>query len=339
MSKVSGRQWLLVSVVGLLLFAGLALLLLIVFPSLIDLDSYKTYVLAEIESQLDVTVEVSDVSLSVFPGVQVDIEHIALLDPESVMPVFSADRLALDLRLLSLLRGEIVVKRLELDRPRFNLRGERPGHLHFFGLFPGTGHGGTPVVDVLWFSSSVKEVAVRDGQISITPHGQSDGMPEIRIERVNLTVITPSDGTPSEFSMGGILPQDNGHAEIHVTGTFSAQTIQPPASADSQREYRLAGTTRISSLDLARLQPYLGTNDDRGLYGLADLEGEVTVTLDPTSRRLSVQDINLRLETGNLTGSAAFQQTDDEPWTFQGEVSTSPFDIKTALTVLSPRFD
>ena len=327
MSKASGRQWFLMSVVGLFLFAGLTLLLLIVFPGLIGLDSYKAYVLAKIESQLDGTVEVSDVSLSVFPGVHIDVEYIALLNPESVIPLFSADRLALDLSLLSLLRGKIVVKRLELDRPRLNILGEPPGHMRFSEL------------DVLGLSSSVQEVVVRDGQIDISPHGQSEDMPGLQIERITLTVMTPGPGTPLEFSMGGILPHDNGHAKIYVTGTLSTQTTQLSSSENSQPEYRFAGTTRISSLDLARLHPYLGTNDDRGLYGLADLEGVVTVTLDPTSRRVNVQDINLQLETGNLTGSAVFQQTNDEPWRFQGEVSTSPFDIQTALTVFSPRLD
>ncbi|HIA14169.1 MAG TPA: AsmA family protein [Nitrospirales bacterium] len=344
MSKTSSHQWLLMSVFGLFLLSGLAMILLMVFPGLIDLHSYKAYVLDQIESQLDETVEVSDISLSVFPGVQIELEHIALLDSENVMPAFSADRLVLNLRLLPLLRGEIVVKRVELDRPKINLRGERRGHLHFFDLhffdlFPGVGDGGTPVTNVQWLSSSVREVAVRDGQIRFTPHGQSDGLSEIRIERVNTVITLPSDGTPLEFSVAGILPHDNGHAKINMTGTFSAQTIHSPVFAHSHVKYRLAGTTRISSLDLARLQPYLGTNDNRGLYGLGDFEGEMIVTIDPTSRQFSVQDVNLRLETVNLTGSVVFQQTNDKPWTFQSEVSTSPFDIRTALTVLSPRLD
>ena len=339
MSKVSGRQWLLVSVFGLFLFAGLVLLLLIIFPSLIDLGPYKAYVLTQVESQLDGTVEVSNVSLSVFPGVHVDFEHIALLDRESVVPVFSADRLALDLRLLSLLHGEIVVKRLELDRPRFNLRGKHQGHLHFSDLFPDQAGGGAPILNVLGFSSSVREVAVRDGQISLTPHGQSEDMPDIKVERVNLTITTPSPGTPLEISLGGILPYENGHAKIHVAGTFSSQTIQQSSPDGPQLEYRLAGTTRISSLHLARLHPYLGISDDSGLYGPADLKGVVDLTLDPTSRRLNLQDVNVQYETGNFTGSVALQQTNDEPWTFQSEVSTSLFDIQTALTVFSPRLN
>ena len=339
MSKTSGRQWLLVSVVGIFLVVGLVLLLLMVFPGLVDLDSYKADVLAKIESRFEGAVKFSDVSLSVFPGVQLDVERVALFDPDRMIPVFSADRLALDLSLLSLLRGEIIVKRLELDRPRFNIRGEHLGHIRFSDLFSDESGSGTPVISVLGFSSSVEEVAVRDGQIGITPHGQSDDLPELHIERVNLTVVTPGHGAPLEFSMGGILPHDNGRAKIRVTGTFLTQTIPQSSSEDSQPEYRLAGTTRISSLNVASFHAYLGTKNDSGLYGLVDLEGEVAMTLSPTSRRLSVQDINVQLETGNLTGSAVFQQTNDEPWTFEGEVSTSPFDIETALIAFSPRLD
>ncbi len=339
MSNTSSRQWLLVGVAGLFLFAGLALLLLMVFPRLIDPAFYKAYALAQIESQLDVSVEVSDVSFSVFPGVQVELEHIVLLDPESTMTAFSADRLAFDLHLLSLFHGEIVVKRLELDRPRFNLRGKYQGQFHFSDLFPGQTDGAVPFGKVLGFSSSVKEVTVRDGQISILPHRQNEDMPHIKIERVNLAVTTSNPGEPFEFSMGGIMAHDSGHANIHMSGTFSVQTIQRLSSDAPQLEYRLTGMTRISSLDLVRLHSYIGTNDDRRLYGFADFEGKVTATLGPTSRQLNVQDVNMEFETGNFTGSVALQQTNDESWTFQSEVSTSPFDIQTALTVLSPRLD
>ena len=339
MSKDAGRHWLLLSGVGLALLAGLVLLLLLVFRGLIDLDSYKAYALGQIESQLGAHVEVSDVSLNVFPGVQVDLEQISLLDHESGIPVFSADHISIDLRLLPLLRGEMVVKRLELNRPQLNVLGGPTEIIQFSNLFSREGKGGPPVLNILGLSSSVNELVVRDGKINIMWRGQSDNTPDLQIEQVNMAVMTPAPGAPLELLMGGILPYGNGHAKIHLTGTLSTQTIQPSTFETSQPEYTFAGTTRISSLNLARLHPYLGINGDETLYGLADLDGEVTLVLNSTSRLVRMENINIQLENSELVGSTVLQQKHDEPWTFEAEVSTSPFDIKAAFSIFSPHFD
>ena len=342
MFNVSGRRWLVVSLFGILLLAVLALLLLVVFPSLVDLDSYKAYVLDQIESRMDGTVTVSDVSLSIFPGVRVDFEHVVLLSRDDLSPIFSADRLAFALDLPSLLQRNIVVEHLELDRPRLTLRSARQEHGRFSTFFRDWSDGGATKVTALIRAWSVKEVTVRDGRIGVTPGDRQDSVSAIGVERVNMRILASDPGGPLEFTMsGGLLHGDDGdHAEIRAQGTFSAQTVKHPSSEDSALlQYRLAGTTQISSLDLARLQPYLGTHDNEALYGLSDLEAEVTMALDPMIRRLSANNVTLQTKTGNLAGSIVLQQTDSEPWTFQGEISTSSFDIQKALTVFSPRLD
>tara|TARA_B100000315_G_scaffold256578_1_gene302820 strand:- start:775 stop:4143 length:3369 start_codon:yes stop_codon:yes gene_type:complete len=339
MPKISGLQWLLISAVSLFFFAGLALLLLIVFPNLVGLDSYKTYALDKIESQLGSALEVSNIYFTVFPKIQVGLEHITFLDPESRIPTLSADRLAFDLSLLPLLHKEIVVNRLELDHPRLNLHGKQLGHFGFSDFFPDENNDGAPMPNILMLSTKMKELIVRNGKISITQRSPSGGGSSLKIEQINLTTNALNDDPLLEFSMQGVLPHNNGQTKIHMTGTLSAEIMQSSPSISPQHEYTLTGTTHISSLDLTSLHPYIKINDDIKLDGLADFDGAVTISLSPTSHSLNVQDINLHWGTGNLTGSATFQKANTEPWSFQGEINTAPFDIQTALTVFSPHLN
>ncbi len=339
MAKNSGRRWLLTGVFFLILLVGTSFLLLRAFPNLANINFYKTYVLEKIESQLNATVKFSEGSLSIFPEVKLHFESVALLERDDEVPLFSADHLVLDLSFLSLFRREIVVKRLELDGPRFNLRSDHPGRIHFSDLFITENGAGTPVASILGFSSSVQEVMVRNGKIRLTPDKQGDSLPDIHLDQVNLAVITPSPDAPLEFSISGVMPQREAHAKISVTGTFASQIGQQASSKSLNSEYKFSGTTRVTSLDMANFQSYLGTKQDSGLYGFADLEAEVTAILSSNSRQLYVENINIRLEDGSLVGAIAFQQAGKEPWTFESKISTSVLDIATTLTAFSPHIN
>ncbi len=321
-------------VFGVVLLIGLAVLMLIIFPSLIDLDKYKAYLLTQLEAQLDHQIEVADVTLSVFPSVQVRLEQIALLDDDRVTRLFSADHLALDMSVLSLLGGELVVTRFELDRPRVTLQTEHAKHIDLADFFASGGKRLIPAFRVLGFSSSLREVAIRDGQIGMTLPPRSGDVVGLQFQQVNMTLITPDDDRPAEFTIGGVLPQNGKPSKVHVAGTFSTSPSSKQSNAPSL-EYLVEGSIDFSSLNLAQIRPYV-TSKQYVLSGSVNLKSQFVMSLTPTDSHLTFEAVEVQADIGSLTGSVAFHQSQDEPSTFQAKFSTSQFETETALDMLLP---
>src|SRR3990167_4180433 len=96
--------------------------------TLIGEDYLKEFVLQQLEESLGRKIEVHRAKFVMFPRIRVELSQVSIHNPHSDEVVFSAKRIDLVLRLLPLLRKQVVGKRLLVEDPVLTIHRNEAGH-------------------------------------------------------------------------------------------------------------------------------------------------------------------------------------------------------------------
>ncbi len=124
--------------VGIGILLVLLLVALLAAPFLVDLNSYKPQLLAQVKPYVDRTVDFDRIELSILTGLGVDLEGLRVSDD----PAFSSEdfltlrRLRVRCRLLPLLRKRLEVRGVQLSEPTIRIIRNEQGRFNFQTLSP-----------------------------------------------------------------------------------------------------------------------------------------------------------------------------------------------------------
>ena len=119
------RLWLALALV--LAFAMLAIAFLSFSRELTGQDFLKEFVLEQLEDSLGRKIDVHRVKFVIFPRIRAELTDVKVHDPETEQVVLTAKRVDLVLRLLPLLKKQVVGKRLLVEEPTLTLRRNEDG--------------------------------------------------------------------------------------------------------------------------------------------------------------------------------------------------------------------
>ncbi|HEU4500182.1 MAG TPA: AsmA family protein, partial [Nitrospira sp.] len=120
---------LVVALITLIVVGGVAFLWL--SPSLTGEDYLKDFFLHQLEQNLGRKIEVHRIKLVIFPTIRLEMKDIIIYDRNAESIMLSAKKLDLVLRLVPLLRKQVVGKRLLVEDPTFTIRRDRSGRWNF----------------------------------------------------------------------------------------------------------------------------------------------------------------------------------------------------------------
>src|SRR3982750_345207 len=104
---------------------------ILAFPLLYDPNAFKQLLLDQVEQQIGRKIEVREARLEVFPRIHLELSDVIIRDADPSYVFFQAKRLDLVLRAYSLLRQQVVGKRLVIEHPRVELRRNSEGRWNF----------------------------------------------------------------------------------------------------------------------------------------------------------------------------------------------------------------
>ena len=142
-----------------------AVLIVLVVPSLINVDRYRPQIETRLKEKLGREVKLGALKLHVIP-LSVSIESITIAEsPQfaSTLPFATANNVAASVQLFSLLRGEPVLDSLSMSRPSIELIRDANGVWNFSTL----GAGGS---DKTERSFTLKKLTINDGQVGVTDY-------------------------------------------------------------------------------------------------------------------------------------------------------------------------
>src|SRR5215472_13065030 len=122
--------------IAVLIIAVVLVAAALIVPHLVDINKYHNRIQAELEKKLGRQVSLGEMRLSLFPpSFQVDDPVIAEDKSfDTGRPFATAERLAVSIKFWPLLRKEVDVKSLRLDRPHIELVRNAQGEWNFATL-------------------------------------------------------------------------------------------------------------------------------------------------------------------------------------------------------------
>lgn len=202
---------------GLLLVLGGLVAALLVGPLLLDQERYRGILSSRASQLLNRTVTASSLRVHLLPSPGVTIRDLIIADrPPWSEPFLETARLDLALKLLPLLKGELQVRNIRIDRPRIRLaRG--PDGWNLEDLIWPTARGavteprraegtrvarGQPTLPVLMAGA----LAIRHGDFVLENPLHPYGPANLELKDVNLDIPTPLPPNPLRIHVSGHLP-------------------------------------------------------------------------------------------------------------------------------------
>lgn len=270
-----GRRWLL----GLLLVLGGLVIVLLAGPLLLDQERYRGILTSRASQLLNRKVTASSLRVHLLPSPGVTIRDLLITDraPWSG-PFLEAERLDLALKLLPLLKGELQVRNVRIDRPRIRLAGG-PDGWNLADLIRPTAREaaveprhtegtrvarGQPALPVLVAGA----LAIRQGALVLDNPLYPYGPVRLELKDVNVDIPAPLPHSPIRIHASGPLP-GGASGSFDLTGSIQPHEGDHPSIEVALHVRGLDVAQLASSFGAPRSSPFVST-----LSGALDLEGK-----------------------------------------------------------------
>ena len=159
-----------VLILALVVFAGI---FLAYSRELTGEDYLKDFVLQQLEESLGRKIDVHRVKFVIFPRIRVELSQVTIHDPNSDRIVLTARRVDLVLRLLPLLRRQVVGKRLLIEEPTLTLRRNESGHWNVLDGLNGQAATDQRTMDMMARAFMIRQATLVNGTVTVIDAARS----------------------------------------------------------------------------------------------------------------------------------------------------------------------
>ncbi len=262
-------------VLAALAAVGAIAALLLIAPFLLNQERYRGLLVDRVSRQLNRQVAAEGLRIRLLPSPGASILGVTIADraPWS-RPFIEAERLDVSLKLLPLLRGDVQVRQIRIDRPRIRVvqgpdgwniddlvrsaaRQPSTDQRRAQGTKPAKGQ---PVLPILLAGT----LSVRDGTLVLDRRPDGTGSTALEIGDLNLNAGSSSPAAPLQIDVSGRLPGE-------AAGSFALSCRVRPEDAD---RLPLDAQLKIREAGVAHFASYLGlaAPSADALSGTVDLE-------------------------------------------------------------------
>jgi hypothetical protein len=262
--------------------AGLFVLLIIGVWLFLDVNRYHATIQGQLEQQLGRKVTLGKMSLGLLPPRFQVADAVIADDPRfnPQAPFLRAENLSVQVGLLSLVRGNIKVRSLELRRPSVELVKDRNGTWNFSTLGASGGPSAVPAPTTPSQGGTSRgleldKLAITDGQVAITDQQKRS---RSVYDHIDLTVANYAPAQPFSFDLAAHI-QGEGQQEVRIKGEAGPVNEAQPA------ETPFRGNLSLNQVGIDGLKKFLDSD------ALAKMSGSLT------------GDGQFEGKSGNMTGA------------------------------------
>lgn len=297
---------------GLLLVLGGIVALLLAGPLLLDQERYRGILIGRVSQLLNRNVTATGLRVHLLPSPEVTIRNVVIADraPWSE-PFVDAEQLHVSLKLLPLLKGDIQIGNIRIDRPRIRLA-KGPDGWNLDDLIRPAARGATvephhtegtraargqPALPVLLAGT----LAIRHGALVVDNPLHPYGPVTLEFQDINMDIPATRSPHPLRFQADGQLPGETS-GSFELTGSVQrAEGNRIPIEVE----------LRVRGLDAAQLASAIGLSGGAAaaFAGTLDVEGKAVgewprLDLD-TDVDLQRLGVTLAKEMGKAPGDKA----------------------------------
>ncbi|MDP3091231.1 MAG: AsmA-like C-terminal domain-containing protein [Nitrospira sp.] len=315
--------------------------------TLIGEDYLKEFVLQQLEESLGRKIEVHRAKFVIFPRIRVELTQVAIHDPNSDEVVFSAKRIDLVLRLLPLLRKQVVGKRLLVEDPVLTIHRNEAGH---WNILDNTNQAATDqrTLDMMTRVFMIRQATVVNGSITVIDEGRPGGTRTLKLERVeggmmirperamadvHLSVAqTGQDGLSAVSLVGQIKRVERSDA---LTAEEPAAPAEPPPAATPTSVFQFEGQVDAANVVLRDVADFFGPRPvPEQLDGMVNVQGQVRIMPGLAGYDAVLSSMTARLNQLTLTGKANLAGLLTAQPTFAVTFNSSLVTLKELLNII-----
>ena len=328
---------------SILVFVVLAGAFLSFSRELTGQDYLKDFVLEQLEESLGRKIDVHRVKLVVFPRIRVELSEVVIHDPQSAQVVLTAKRVDLVLRLLPLLKKQIIGKRLLIEEPRLTLRRNERGRWNILDGVNGQADTDQHTMALMARTFMVRQAKLVNGTITVTDAARPDGVRSITLEHVEFDItIRPEQGV-ADVHVAMSHQGTHGVSRVSLDGGIK-QAEHPIALSSDDVGEPVPGLQFDGHIDAADIKvrdaaDFLGPRPvSDHLQGALNLRSAVRVMPGVAGYDMVLSDMSAHLNEITLTGNGSLAGVLTPQPTFSVTFSSSLVTLPQLLKTISPEW-
>jgi len=330
------RTRVVVALIVLLLIGGGAFLMF--SPYLTGDDYLKDFFLKQLEQSIGRKIDVHRIKLVLFPRIRLELTQVAIHDRNSDDILLSAKKLDLVLRLLPLLRKQVVGKRLLIEEPTLTLRRDRGGHWNLLDQVVQGGSADHDAVQTISRIFRIREATLVNGKLIIIDDTRPDGTRSMTLESVEAALVIRAERGQADLHISAGHAGGTGLSVISLAGTFSPaqrQTLGIENSSRPQLMLQFDGTLEAANLNLREVTDFFGPRPvPEQLQGAVNIHSLVRALPGVAGYDVVLSDLSANLEQLSLAGQASLSGLLTPQPTFAVTFMASPIQLSQLLTIV-----
>lgn len=322
----------------ILLIGGIAFLWF--SPRLTGEDYLKEFFLTQLEQNLGRRIDVHRIKLVLFPKIKLELSQIAIHDRQSGQILLSAKKLNLVLRLLPLLRKQVVGKRLSIEEPVLTIRRDRSGHWNVFESLSRVPATDEEALNMLSRIFRIREATLINGTVTVIDEARPDGVRTVKLESVDAGLTIRLDRGQADLQVTAAHRGTQGIAGISLSGVFKRAEQKMLTTDDPSRsalELQFDGKLEAVNLGLRDAADFFGPRPlPESLRGAVTVRSGINVFPGVAGYDVLLPEFAANLDQLVAKGNASLSGLLTPQPTFAITFASSPVQISDLLGKIPP---
>ncbi len=308
-SKGGGVFRLRLALVIVLAIAVLAVAFLSFSRELTGQDYLKEFVLEQLEESLGRKIDVHRVKFVIFPRIRTELTDVKIHDPDSEQVVLTAKRVDLVLRLMPLLKKQVVGKRLLIEEPTLTLRRNERGHWNVLDGLNSRADTDQQTMDVMARTLMIREATLVNGTITVIDAARPDGVRSLKLQDVEFRLMVQPDRGLAELHLSAAHQGEAGVSAVSLEGVVKraepSVSLSGEETTESSTRFQFEGRIDAADLKIRDAADFLGLRPvSEHLQGALNLKSTVRVMPGVAGYDMVLSDMTAHLNNITLKGKA-----------------------------------
>ncbi len=279
----------------LLLIFGITIsivIIILILPFTIDLNKYHDRIIGLIKPHVINDVNFSGIKLTILGGLGAEIDNFNISGSKDSPKenLLKIKRIKVNIEILPLLKKQIKIRKIILDKPEINIVKEPDGTYNIKNVLVKKPRGKEAPEIPGRFKGLIKKIEIRGGKIIYAPDKPEYGNQPVIIQKIDMNAKNVSTFKPIAFNLSASL-MNEGSKNLKATGSFG------PINETKE----IIATPVIIRLNLEKINlSLLPVRSSVFSSGYASMESEISgETLQTVSIKTSVQISGIKETSGN----------------------------------------
>lgn len=322
-----------VAVIVLCLIGGAAFLLF--SPYFTGDDYLKEFFLHQLEQNIGRKIDVHRIKLVLFPKIRLELTQVAVHERNSDKILLSAKKLDVVLRLLPLLRKQVVGKRVLIEEPTLTLHRDRSGH---WNVLDGIAQGEATDEDTVQMMTRIfriREATVLNGTVTIVDDARPDGTRTMTLERVEAVLAIHAGKGRADLHLSAGHAGSQGLSALALAGAITSIERQTLASDDptaSRVVLQFEGTLDAANLSVRDAADFFGPRPvPEHVQGTVNVRSRIRAVPGVSGYDVVLSDLSANMEQLAVSGQASLSGLLTPQPTFAINFSSTPIQLSQLL--------